>query len=267
MSWWSELCGRIGDFVFIWLLYLPRDLTLVLLAASSALILLLIRRFAANQIVLRSARQDDRRLKRLIKRWRRRGDRQRVQQYRRTRGEVARVRMKSEAWPALLALLPLMVIVTWASARLAFYPPRCDSATELVLQTPITGVGQVVHLVPNSNLRSSAGWLREIKLDMRKSPKKGIAWWHITIRPPAQDTSLQIRYGATTLEHPFRAGQVTYAPPVKVHAGDIVTKVSLQRYRPFAFVPNTRWLPAWTIGYLLFTAFFFFVGKRLVRID
>ena len=53
---------------------------------------------------------------------------------------------------------------------------------------------------------------------------------------------------------------------MKIHSGDVVTKVRLQPYHPVGVVPDTRWLPAWAIGYLLLTAFFFFAGKRLAGI-
>ncbi len=266
MSRWNEFCISVGDIVLRWLLHLPRDLTLLVLAGVTATILLLIRRFVANQHVLQCAVQDDRRLRHLVRRARRQGDRQRVQRYRQTRASVARKRLAAEVWPALLALMPLGIIVTWAADRLACYPPDSDAPIQLVVYTPVTDVGDVIHLVPHSDIQVRDGWIRAIELGERVSRRQGLASWDFCIPPPPDDVLLQLRLGAATIQHPLRVGHVTYAPPVKVHGADLITTISLTPYRPFGFVPDTAWLPGWSIAYFVLTAIFFFAGKHVFRV-
>jgi hypothetical protein len=266
VSWCRELCLQIGDVAGGWLLYLPRDLSLVLLSALTAMILLLLRRLAANQAALRSVIRDDRRLRRLARRSKRQRDERRMKQLRRTRAEVARRRIRIEIFPAVLSLLPVAVIATWAAARFAYYPPQCDTPTALVASTPVTDVGKVVHLVPDSDFCTRGGWMREVTLDGNTGPRRGMAAWVLSVPAPVEHRSLQIRSGATTVEHPVRFGHTTYTTPLKVHDGDWVTRLCLTEYCPFSVIPHTRWLPAWSIGYLCLTALFFFAGKSLLRV-
>ncbi len=264
---WSPFCLRLGDVLCGWLLYLPRDLSLLLLAGITAAIMLLVRRLVANQVRLGAAVRDDRRLRRLIRRSRRQHDGQRVQQYQRTRAKIARKRIKLEILPATISLLAVAVIVTWAAARLAYYPPSCRAPLQVVLYTPVTAVGKVVHLVPTSDMRTQGGWLREVGLDNGASPRRGIAAWKLLIPSPIRESTIQIRYDTITLQHPIRVGQLTHALPVKVHDNQFITRVVLKSYRPFSIVPDTRWFPAWSIAYLCFTALFFFAGKYFFRIN
>ena len=266
VSPWSQFCLRLGDVACGWLLHLPRDLSLLALAGITATIMLLVRRWVANQVRLRAAVQDDRRLRRLIRRSRRQHDAQRVQQYQRTRARIARGRIGLEILPATISLLAVAVIVTWAAARVAYYPPSCRAPLQVVLYTPVTAVGKLVHLVPTSDIRTEAGWLREVGLDNDANPRRGIAVWKLLIPSPVRESTIQIRYDTTTLQHPLRVGQPTYALPVQIHGSDFVTRVVLQRYRPFSIVPDTRWFPAWSIAYLCFAALFFFAGKYFFRI-
>ena len=264
---WNELCAAVGDATLGWLLYLPRDVALVLLAALTAIFLMLIRRFVSNQRRLQGAVQDNRRLRRLIRRARRQGDRERVARYRRTRSSVARVRIAAEVWPALLALLPLSIVVTWAAGRLPHYPPDGGTPVKLTAYTPITAVGEVVHLVPHPALQVQDGWMRAIEAGERHGRRRGLAAWQLTCPPPPIELQLQIRLGADTIQHPLRVGHRTYAPPVHVHVSDdLVTEVTLTPYRPFGWLPDTGWLPAWTMAYLVLTAAFFFLGKLVFRV-
>ena len=263
---WHEFCISVGDTLFGWLLYLPRDVSLMLLAVVTTMVLLLIRRLVANQLTLQFTVQDDRRLRRLIHRARRRGDRQRAQSYRQTRASVARKRLAAEFWPAVFTLLPLGIMVTWAADRMAYYPPASGAPIELVVYTPVTAVGDVVHLVPRPEVQLSGGWMREIELSERVGRPRGLASWDVCLPPPPTDVPLQLRFGATTIQHRLRVGHVTYAPPVTVHGADLITTNSLEPYRPFSFIRGTSWLPAWSVAYFLLSATFFFAGKYAFRI-
>ncbi len=263
---WNDVCAVVGDATLSWLLCLPRDATLLLLAALTATFLLLLRRFVSNQPALRCAARDNRRLRRLIRRARRRGDRESVQRYRRTRAGVARIRLAAEIRPALLGLLPLSMIVTWAAAQLPYYPPASGSWIQLTAYTSVTEEGHVVHLVPHPSIQTREGWLRAVGLGERDGRRRGLVTWEVSCAPPPTEVQLQIRLGAETICHQLRVGHLTYTPPIQVHESDRVTHVQLASYRPFGWVPDTRWLPAWAVAYLVLTAAFFFLAKLALRV-
>ncbi len=154
---------RAGDFAFGWLLALPRDAAIVLVAAGTATLLVLVRPFATDQGLLRRCREDRRTLAGRIRRARAhaRGEgaarltrvaldaldreglevpateegrlRRLVGRWHRRQdaGRLAAVKqrvalkaLRQEVLPLLLAILPVALLATWCFARLAYLPPR-----------------------------------------------------------------------------------------------------------------------------------------------
>ena len=72
----------IGDPLLGWMLHLPRDLTLVLLAVMTGVIMTVIRRFTTNQDLLRRCKEDKARLGVLMSEAKSVGDKERIKNIR-----------------------------------------------------------------------------------------------------------------------------------------------------------------------------------------
>lgn len=246
---WQEACCRLGDAVLGWLLWLPRDAALVLLAILSALTAVGLRRLVTDQVLLRRVRQDQRRLKQLIREARRRRDALARARYRRTAGAVALLRARQETRTLLVSLLPLAMLLTWASQRMHYLPPAAQEPVEFVAWLPSSAVGSVLHLVPSSGLRSQGGWVREITPSQREGSPRGTATW-VLQAAAADEHLLTLRFRERSFEHLVLIGQSRYAPPRRVHGGDVETELRLSEYRPFG-IAAAAWLPPWLLGYLV----------------
>ena len=78
------------DYVLGWLLLLPRDLTMLLLALGTTVLMTLARKWLTNQDLLGRCQADLNRLKELIQTARRAGDREAVQRLRTTQTTIRR---------------------------------------------------------------------------------------------------------------------------------------------------------------------------------
>jgi uncharacterized membrane protein (DUF106 family) len=83
------------DWVFGWILFLPRDATRVVVAVLTSVLLNFIRKWVTDQVWLRQASEDDARLAELAREARRRGDRDAVKQHKETQTAI---KMKSMRW-------------------------------------------------------------------------------------------------------------------------------------------------------------------------
>ena len=210
LDWLNNAVLSLADPLLNWLLRLPTDLTLVIVAAGTGAIITLARLLCTNQDLLRRCDQDKKRLKKLTgeaKRAGGKGDRsnlceapggrapaeggsrqigpvpfspkEAVKRYRTTRAMIGMMTMKQEGWPLLAAIVPIAVLATWCFQRLAFVPPRAGAAVPLVAYFPVSAVGQLAHLVPQEGVHEvsradSDGrerWIQEIVED--PDPKPG----------------------------------------------------------------------------------------------
>src|SRR6516164_1963701 len=102
---WNNLSLAVGDFLLGWLLRLPRDLTLLMVAVFTALVMIGIRLMTTNQDLLRLAAEDGRRLRQLSREARRQGDKTALQRYKLTRSQVGLIKLKAEGLPLLVSLV------------------------------------------------------------------------------------------------------------------------------------------------------------------
>lgn len=161
----TNACLAITDPLLGWLLYLPRDAVLMILALGTALLLSVVRLFTTNQDLLRRCHQDKARLKVLIREARRARDPEALARYRTTLQHVALTTLAAEGKPLLASLVPLILLGTWAFCRIAYLPVRPGSPVALRLYTPLADIGQWAHLVPPAGLQSETGWIREVQAD------------------------------------------------------------------------------------------------------
>jgi hypothetical protein len=267
MEVWNNTACAVGDFLLGWTLWLPRDVALVLLAVMSALLALALRRLSTNQHALRLMRDDLIQLRRLTRQTRSRGDRASLGRYRRTATAVRWLQLRQESRALLVSLAPLAILMTWASQRLEFLPPQSGETVTLTAWLPSSAAGGVAHLVPQTGLDASGGWIREIVPSRHADQPRGLATWQLRAYERPQAYGLVLRFRGRSVEHPLLVGQKTYLPPRRIHGEDFESQVELRPYRPLGLA-RIPWLPLppWLTWFLGLTVLAYVVGRRWLSI-
>jgi len=257
----------VADPLLVWLLRMPRDAALVVLALLTSLVLTLVRRRTTDQDLLRRCAADRNQLKTLIREAKRRGDRDALRRRRATAGMVSMKAFHAERRPLLWSVLPIAILAIWGVARLDYHPPRAGEKIDVVCAFPVSACGQPAIMVPADGLRASGGWIREIA--PRRGPvAAGEARWTITA-DSAAPYEITVRHGGHTRVKSLVVGQRTYAPPLRVYDGDGILScaIELRRYRPFGIVTGLgAWLPPWLAGYLVLALAFVFLLRKALNI-
>jgi uncharacterized membrane protein (DUF106 family) len=264
---------RLADVLLGWLLVVPTDVALILVAVGTGAILAVVRLFTTNQDLLRRASDDKKRLKTLIREAKRRKDKAAVGRFRASQNMIGLKTMKSEGWPLVAAILPILVVATWCFQRLAVVPPRAGEAVPLVAYFPVSAAGQVVHLVPQDGLSVEDGWVREIEpvTDPAEGPPHATATWLVKADSRPEPYLLEIRYKRGTYTKELLVGQRVSSPPVEFYADDdplTSTELKLQPVKLFGLVPGIEWLclPPWMAAYFLIAIPSVSLLKRLAGI-
>ncbi|MFP4058069.1 MAG: hypothetical protein ACLF0G_14470 [Candidatus Brocadiia bacterium] len=265
----SAWIARLMDYPLGWLLALPRDLAIALLAVGTCLLLALARKLTTDQDRLRRCRGDIRRLRALIRQARRQGEKATVRRLRATRARVNTLRLGAEAKPLAVSIVPIVVLAVWAVARLDYLPPRVGEELTLRAFYPLSSVDRLTHLVPRDGVELPQGAVRVVELDP-EGEANGLASWALRPAEPLEGTRLLIRHRGQTAEHPLRAGARTYAPPLVAHGGPaiLVTELELRRARFLGLVPGIPALgfPPWLVAYLLLVVPLVPLVRRLLRV-
>src|SRR4051794_30724863 len=111
------------DILLGWLLRLPSDAQLCIVAIGSAAIITIVRARTTDQDLLRRCRDDKTRLQVLMREAKAGQDRLAVKRIRATLGLIALKQVRQEGQPFLVSLLPIALLATWAFHRLEFHPP------------------------------------------------------------------------------------------------------------------------------------------------
>ena len=288
---------HVADWIFGWILYLPRDLALFCVAFLSSALLTLMRRWTTNQEWLQRAVADETRQNQLRREARVRGDSEGVQRH---KAVITRIKMKTMRYewkPLLWALLPVTLLATWAFARLAYVPPRLHQEVEVRACVPRAAIGQMAHLTPEPGLGVTSEWMQPIVEDRRDPPStswdaatlwlgqrwhgvfhaspaaapspEGAAVWHVILHD-TQAHNLRIRYAGQTYTAAIRAGTRHYAEPLTSFADAPLRsiEVMLKPTRLFDFVGGIDWimLQPWLVAYLLLAIPLMPMLRRLLRI-
>jgi uncharacterized membrane protein (DUF106 family) len=252
---WNTLACAAGDLAAGWMLWLPRDVALVLLAVLSAALALVLRRFSTNPQALRAIQQDLQQLKHLKRTARAAGDRVSLTRFRRTAAAVRWLQLRQEFRALLVSLVPLAILATWASQRFAFLPPQSKQPFSVSAWLPPSAAGGVIHLMPEDGVTAATGWIQEITASRRGDQPRGLATWTVSAAAREQGYSFTLRFRGHSVEHPIRVGQRTYLPPRQVHGDDLETQVDLRPYRPLGLDWVARLpLPAWLTWYAMLVA-------------
>jgi len=261
---WNNLSLTVGDVLLGWLLRLPRDLTLVMVAMLTALLMIAVRRVTTNQDWLRRAAEDGRRLRQLAREARRAGDKPALQRYKTTRASIAMLKLKAEGLPLLVSLLPIGLLATWALFRLEYLPVKPGEEVELRVYTPVTDAGEVVHVVPVEGVVAEGGWVRQVKAVTEDGPAYGLATWELRAQAQTEAYTLTLRLKDHTFERELLVGRRTYALPIVDYGGDYVSEWKRPPYHWLGGVLDIQalglrgvpgipalGLPGWLIGYVI----------------
>jgi hypothetical protein len=272
---WDNLSLAVGDFLLGWLLRLPRDLTLLTIATFTALLMIGVRRVTTNQDLLRRAATDGRRLRQLAKEARRQGDKNALQRYKTTRSRIAFVKLKAECLPLVVSLLPIGLLATWAMYRLEYLPVKPGEIIELAVYTPVVDAGEVIHVVlPAHGVAVDGTPIRKVQAVKEEGQSYGLATWNLRAEGRPEPYTLTLRIKDRSFERELLVGRRIYAPPVKDHGGEYISKWEREPYRLLDWMPNFTGvpgidaigLPPWLVAYVILVIPLTLVLKRVLNV-
>jgi len=241
------------DWPLGWLLALPRDVAIFLVAAVTSLLLTLVRKWTTNQDQLRRSKGDLRRLKALARQAKREKDKEALKRLRTTQAMVNAIRLKAEGLPLLVSLVPIVLLAVWAVERLDYLPPRLGRDLAVRAYYPLSSVGQLTHLVPPAGMEMRGDAIRVVEIDP-DGEKNGLATW-VLLPVAAESAELLIRHQGDTARHAVTVGGRAYSPPLAAHDGGkiLATEVVLRQARFLGVVPGIPWIgfPPWLVAYLV----------------
>jgi len=279
------------DYVLGWILYLPRDVRLFVVAIMTSAILTFVRLLTTDQEWLRRAAADQKRLKQLIRQARADGDKAARKRFKQTRTLIKVKSLRFEGKPLLAALIPVVLLATWSFGRLAFEPPQAGEAVTVRLHVPRTAIGnQYAYIVPEPGLTAETGWVRRAESDTPAEvhgawdaanawindrleltpPLEGKAEWQLKPVGDRQRYVLKIRYRGKTIERELLVGSRKYATAFEMGDGQDVlgTELAMKPVKLFGVVGgiDCLLLPGWLVAYLLIAIPFVTIIKHLFRI-
>ncbi|MHC4718794.1 MAG: hypothetical protein ACYS5V_17665 [Planctomycetota bacterium] len=262
-----------ADYLFGWVLYLPRDLRLIVVAVLTSAVLVLVRKLATDQDWLGRAADDRKRLRELIRQARAARDKDARKRHKQTIMLIKLKALRFEPRPLLVAIVPVAVVAVWAFGRLAYEPPRRGETVELRLYVPNSDIGTVdrPYLLGQEGIEvertDTGGALQEVVRDAYPEPEgwwdrlndpfmpkpalTGVARWRIKAVGEAERYTLKIYHKGKTYEKDFRVDGRHHPSAYDVHDDATIIGVILQ---------------PWLVAYLLIAIPFVSVLKALCRI-
>jgi len=268
----NSLSLSIMDPLLGWMLHLPRDVVLIIVAVGTALILTVVRLVTTNQGLLRRCQKDKGRLKELIREAKRSGDKEAVGRYRVTMREIGTVSFRAEGKPLLASVVPIALLAIWCFSRIGGMPLRPEEPVTVKAYFPISAIGRLVHMLPQDGLQAQNGWIQRIDQDIDPATEtvpNGVAEWLIRCAARDEPYTLTIRYAGETYARDLLVDGLRYAQPC-VFLDDKVTAIEVltAEYKPFGIVPGIAAVgfPPWLVGYLLIVLPFSFALKPVLGI-
>ncbi len=270
----SDWIVRLADYPLGWLLDLPRDLAIFIVAVGTSFILTIVRKWTTDQNRLRRCREDSARLKQLKREAKRAKDKAALKRIQTTIGMIGMIKMKAEGLPLLVSIVPIAVLAIWALARLDYYPPKPGEPLPVRAYYPKSSVSKLTVLVPpkGAKIEGEAAQFVRISAD----EMNGEADWTVVPSEATRSLSLLIRHQGQTVEHPVAVGTRIYDPPVVFHSGAPidVTEVQLEQakflkgFMGFPGVPGIDIImfPPWLVAYLIIVIPFVPLLRRALRI-
>ncbi len=270
----TSVCLAIADPLLGWLLYLPRDVALLILSIGTALVLALVRLKTTDQELLRRCKHDKKRQKELLRQAKRDGDKEARKRHRATIGRIGLKALRQEGWPSLAAIPPVALIAVWAFARIAYVTPDPGQGVTLSMYFAADAIGGFVHMLPpEDGLRVEGGLIRRIEEDYAEdgvTVAAGRADWTCSAQKRREPYRLRFRRRGKIIEHEFCADGLRYTGPI-IRYGPQSEEVFEYRlddykYRPFGVIGDWRvTVPEWTVH--AWTVFGPYAGQRVFTVD
>jgi uncharacterized membrane protein (DUF106 family) len=256
------------DYLLGWLLFLPRDLSLLLFAAGTALFMTLVRRFVTNQSLLKDCATDLQTLRVQIREAKQTSDKQGVARKRATVGLIKGMQLAADFRVLAVVLVPVAILAVWASERFDYLPLRVTDEIVVRAHFPVSSNHQLTHLVPIDGLLLQTSSIQVVE-PQGKLPPQGTAEWKLKAEAPGE-YDISIRHRGETVVHRVNVGGTTYWAPVREYSGErfLKTDVAHRQYLPLGRSLGSDWikLPPWMLGYLLLTLLLTPAWKRLLRV-
>lgn len=254
-----------------WMLLLGRDLPVVLLAMGTALAMLLLRRRVSDQDKLQRCSEDRATLARRIREARRAKDSVMATRLRAARARISLSALRCEGAPLLASMIPILLLASWAYARLGHVPPVSGEPIRMHAEFDPAWEGAVAFILPVEGVEAPEGWVRiPHRAEGVDGEPVARAEWTLAFAPRSGDHVLTIRSEGAEATVPVRVDARTYAPPMRwFHTGSIrFVQTHLQERRFLGVIPGVpSWmLPPWLIAYLLMTVPFYFLFRRWLGI-
>jgi len=267
----NDLCLKITDPVLSWMLALPRDVALILVAIGTSAILTFVRLFTTNQDLLGRCSADKKRLKELIREAKKRRDKDAVKRHRATIGLIGMKTMSAEGKPLLAAILPIAILAVWCFARIAYHVPAAGEDVRLTAYFPVSAIGRFAHIVPQEGLEAPSGWITHVVEEEVQGQPSGVAHWTLRGRAQSEPYRIAIRFEGETRQKEVLIGQRTHSTVLEIYpAGGRIeaAELKLTETKLFGVVPGIPqiFLAPWIVAYLLIAVPFVLVLKHVFRI-
>lgn len=266
---WLDLPSVI-DWLLGWTLYLPRDLTLLLVVILTVGIVLFIRRHCTAQDRLARVKRDLVQLRRLRGTARAAGDRQSIQRLDTIATQLKLLTMRADLVVLAWALVPLGLLAWWASARLPYYSPKSGEELTITASYSASSVDRLTYLLPHEGYELLTPAIQRVTMGEEAGTVARVTWKvRVTATEPCE-VPLVIQHLEDRVEHPLKLSSVQYRDPYQTHRGSGVlsTEVSLRAYRFLGVVPGIHaWgIDPWMMSYLALTLVLMPMARRLLRI-
>ncbi len=202
----NHLCLTVTDPLLNGLLFLPRDVVFILVAAGTSGLITFSRKWVTHQDWLKRAEEDLQRQAKFLRSAKKRKDKAAIQRHMMIMNHIRLRKLRYEGKPLLVAIVPIALLATWAMNRIAFEPPRPDHPLEVRAYFPRSALDGLTHLVPQPGIQAENGWVQRIREDTLIPPE--IAWdrW---VKGIGQGFHAALEFVATRVFH-----AATPAPPL-----------------------------------------------------
>jgi uncharacterized membrane protein (DUF106 family) len=269
----NSICVSGVDLVLGWMLRLPRDVALCVVATCTAGVLASVRLIVTNQDLLKRCRQDKGRLKELVRAAKRNGDKEALARHRTSLRQIGTMTLRAEGKPLLVSVPVIALLAVWCFSRIAYLPVKPREPVLVKAYFPVSGIGDLVHILPQDGLQAKDGWVQEVKEDRDPSSGRvtnGVASWVLSCEERGQPYGLLIRYMGKAFARPLVVDGLHYAAPLQSYGADslLAAQTVLSEYRPFGIVPGIPqlMLQPWVVGYLVVVIPLTLLSKRLLGI-
>lgn len=280
----------VGDLLFDWMLDVPRDLALLIIAVMTGVVMTIIRRFTTNQDKLKRCEESQAKLKAQMAEAKKRRDKEEKLRIRSVTNQISMMKLTAEGKPLLFSLLPILVIAVWAFSRIAFIPPTPEDKVDVIVYFDSANIGQLATLLPQDGIDIEGPAIRRIETsyNLQGQTDGGMAKWTISAAPRPQPYELAFRFKGSTISAQYQLDGRSYAPPAPMcdnNADVIMTEFKLKPYKPLGahvglidnlwnrYLTLPGWeglriqdfLAPWLLGYLILVVPLTFILKPALR--